>query len=147
MKMHVRFTKSTRQRLAILLASVVVALCAGCATGSRGGVADRAIADGQAFNMLPGERITLSDASHLRYVEVIADSRCPVDVQCVWAGDAEVAFARTMGSMPEQSFTLHTGRGARSQDFDGRRLTLISLARGAIPQAALRFETAPANAP
>jgi hypothetical protein len=60
----------------------------------------------------------------------------------VWAGDAEVAFTRTVDDAAAQSFSLHTGRGARSQDFGGRRLTLVSLARGPQPQAELRLEPA-----
>ena len=93
--------------------------------------------------MRPGDRVTLPDRSELRYVDVVTDSRCPPEVRCVWAGDAEVAFTRTVAGAAAQSFSLHTGRGARSQDFDGRRLTLVSLARGTGPQAELRLDPAP----
>jgi hypothetical protein len=123
--------------------SCAIVLCAGCATAASDSNTGRAIVDGTDFSMQPGERVTLPDRSVLRYVEVNTDSRCPPEVRCVWAGDAEVAFTRVVQGAAAQSFSLHTGRGARSHDFDGRRLTLVSLARGAGPQAELRLERSP----
>ena len=123
--------------------SCAIALCAGCATAASDSDTGRAIVDGTDFSMLPDDRVTLPDHSELRYVDVITDSRCPPEVQCVWAGDAEVAFTRTVDGATAQSFSLHTGRGARSEDFGGRRLTLVSLARGTGPQAELRLDPAP----
>ncbi len=123
-----------------LLCAIV--LCAGCATAASENEMGRTIVDGTEFSMRPGERVTLPDRSKLRYVDVVTDSRCPPEVRCVWAGDAEVAFTRTVDDAAAQSFSLHTGRGARSQDFGGRRLTLVSLARGPQPQAELRLEPA-----
>ena len=121
----------------------VIVLCAGCATAASDSETGRAIVDGTDFSMRPGDRVTLPDRSVLRYVDVVTDSRCPPEVQCVWAGDAEVAFTRTVDGATAQSFSLHTGRGARSEDFGGRRLTLVSLARGKGPQAELRLDPAP----
>ncbi len=123
--------------------SCAIALCAGCATAASDSDTGRAIVDGTDFSMRPGDRVALPDRSELRYVDVVTDSRCPPEVRCVWAGDAEVAFTRTVAGAAPQSFSLHTGRGARSQDFDGRRLTLVSLARGKGPQAELRLDPAP----
>lgn len=123
-----------------LLSGMLITLFGGCTTAASGGEAGRSVADGLPFNMQPGERVKLTDGSSLRYVEVATDSRCPPDVRCVWEGDAEVVFTRVADSASAQSFTLHTGRGARSQTFDGRRLTLVSLARGSAPQAQLLVE-------
>jgi hypothetical protein len=122
--------------------SCAIVLCGGCATAASDGDTGRTIVDGKDFSMRPGDRVTLPDRSKLRYVDVVTDSRCPPEVRCVWAGDAEVAFTRTVDDAAAQSFSLHTGRGARSQDFGGRRLTLVSLARGPQPQAELRLEPA-----
>jgi hypothetical protein len=123
--------------------SCAIVLCTGCASAASSGDAKRTIVDGTDFSMRPGEHVTLPDRSELRYVELVTDSRCPPEVRCVWAGDAEVAFSRIVEGAAAQAFSLHTGRGARSQDFDGRRLTLVSLARGPEPQAALRLEPVP----
>jgi hypothetical protein len=101
------------------------------------------IDDGQTFTMHAGERVALADSSTLRYVRVINDSRCPPGVQCIWAGDAEVAFEWTSGSGAVTSFSLHTGKDPRQQVVGERRLTLTSLARGDAPAAELRIDRTP----
>lgn len=101
------------------------------------------IQDGQAFTMHAGERVMFADSSALRYLHVVNDSRCPPNVQCIWAGDAEVAFEWTSGSGAVTAFSLHTGKDPRQQVVGERRLTLTSLARGAAPDAGLRIDRNP----
>lgn len=89
--------------------------------------------------MTPGQRHVLGDAGTLRYVAVTGDSRCPPDVQCVWAGDATVAFEwLPKGGRPEP-FALHTGVEPRSHAIAGRTLRLVSLERGLEPPAVLEW--------
>jgi hypothetical protein len=62
---------------------------------------------GVSFTLAPGQAATVKTAdTRITFREVREDSRCPVDVQCVWAGDAkiEVVIART-GS-PAETKTL-----------------------------------------
>ena len=101
------------------------------------------IEDGQAFSMHRGESVMLADRSALRYLRVGNDSRCPPGVQCIWAGDAEVAFEWSSASAAATTFTLHTGKEPRSRDLGGRRLTLVSLERGPAPTAQLRIDATP----
>lgn len=115
-----------------------------CATQAIGGnPGGRMIDDGQTFTMHTGERVSLADSSTLRYVRVTNDSRCPPGVQCIWAGDAEVAFEWTSGSGAVTNFSLHTGKDPRQQSLGERRLTLTSLARGDAPAAELRIDRNP----
>ncbi len=99
--------------------------------------------DGQEFSMHPGEQVTFADHGNLRYVRVANDSRCPPGVQCIWAGDAEVAFEWTPATGTMQSFSLHTGKDPKQQTMGTRQLTLVSLDRGATPQAQLRVDMTP----
>lgn len=127
----------------ILLAGGLLSMTA-CATQAIGGTpGGRMIGDGQTFTMHAGERVTLADASALRYVRVTSDSRCPPGVQCIWAGDAEVAFEWTSGSGAVTAFSLHTGKDPKQQVLGERRLTLVSLARGDAPDAEVRIERIP----
>src|SRR3546814_12966722 len=106
----------------------------------------RSIADGETFAMASGEQVALADRSTLRYVRVTNDSRCKPGRQCVWAGDAEVVFEWTADAAgAPESFSLHTGRGDRSRDLGGRRLTLVSLADGAEPEAQLKLAALPCD--
>jgi hypothetical protein len=62
---------------------------------------------GVAFTLAPGQTATVRRAdARVTFREVREDSRCPVDVQCVWAGDAkvEVTIART--GAPTETKTL-----------------------------------------
>ena len=48
---------------------------------------------GREFKIKAGRAVTLDGGGlRVRFVRVASDSRCPVDVDCVWAGNAEVLF-------------------------------------------------------
>jgi len=130
-----------RTLLPYAAAGLLPLLFAACSTSPAGASDLRTIAAGEAFAMASGERVALAGSGTLRYVRVTNDSRCKPGHRCVWAGDAEVVFEWTddAASAPE-SFSLHTGRGDRSADLGGGRLTLVSLAEGAEPEAKLRWE-------
>jgi hypothetical protein len=128
---------------------------AACASGTAGGGQTQAgktqggeaqgetsasIADGTSFRMQVGQSVVLADDSRLRYLRLANDSRCAPDVQCVWAGDAIVAFEWSPGSGAPQRFELHTGLEPRSHAVGGRKLVLESLERGEAPAATLRVE-------
>ncbi len=38
------------------------------------------------FSLHPGDEVALSDTDWLRLAQVLEDSRCPVNAQCLWAG-------------------------------------------------------------
>ena len=126
-----------------LLLSTMVAILGACAVGSAHDDARVDAVDAGAFTMQPGQEVRLTDHGRLRYLRVLADSRCQPDVQCIWAGDAEVAFQWTPAGGTARPFSLHTGKEPRQQDVGGRRLSLVSLGRGAAPQAQLRIDDAP----
>lgn len=100
------------------------------------------IDDEQSFSMNPGEHVMLADHSQLRYVRLVADSRCPPGVQCIRAGDAEIALQWVPQAGAAQDFGLKTPAPAQPQSrgLGTRRLTLLSLARGEAPQAQLQIE-------
>jgi hypothetical protein len=77
---------------------------------------------GREFSLRPGQSATV-DGLVIRFAEVRGDSRCPVDVQCVWEGDATVVVT-VSGATQE----LHTARRfATSVTIDGHRLELRRL--------------------
>ncbi|MGV8932365.1 MAG: hypothetical protein ACOH1R_09715 [Luteimonas sp.] len=128
---------------AAAMAGLLPLLFAACSTTAADPGDTRTIADGESFTLAFGEQIALADHSTVRYLRVAADSRCPPDVQCVWAGDADVVFEWTAAAGQPESFSLHTGRGDRSKTLGTRKLTLVSLERGATPAARLQLESTP----
>lgn len=130
-----------------LIAGALALIAIGCtsttAAGESSGSA-RNVAIAQPFTIVPGDSVALAERGTLRYVGVKSDSRCPPDRQCVWAGDAEVTFEWTARGANVQSFELHTGFADKaSKPLGEHKLTLVSLARGAKPEAQLRFDSAP----
>ena len=77
----------------------------------------------QTFTLKVGQqaRIAGSDITVL-FRSVPSDSRCPVDVQCVWAGSARVVVAAGGADVG-----LNTGEDPRSARVDGYRLELTKL--------------------
>ena len=124
-------------RCFLIAGTLALAACATAAGGSA-----RMIGDGQSFSMRPAESVTLADHSQLRYVRLVADSRCRPDVQCIRAGDAEIALQWTPATGAMQDFSLKTPppEQPQSRDLGARRLTLLSLDRGEAPQAQFRIE-------
>ena len=82
------------------------------------------------FTLAPGETAYLPGASlSVRFIGVPADSRCPVDVTCVWEGDATVAVETVAGGRAEER-ALHYPSdriGPRAVDLGSHHLELIGL--------------------
>lgn len=88
---------------------------------------------GQPFTLRLGAstRIEAADLS-LLYAELVGDSRCPPDVTCVWAGDAQIRLAVTPGEGEARDVMLHTHGGERfprSACAGGHTFRLLDLTR------------------
>jgi hypothetical protein len=92
-----------------------------------------------------GQSTQLSDGSRLSYTSLINDSRCAPDVQCIWAGDAEIDLRWKPARSSAQDIRLHTNRqgGPTSALIGARTLTLVSLERGIGPNATLSISATP----
>jgi hypothetical protein len=113
-------------------ALAVLALLSGCATTG-------AVIPGSDFTMSAGERVSLPDASTLRYIGIANDSRCPPDVMCIRAGDADVLFDHAVNGSTASRVTLNTER-QRAATLGRWQLQLVDLAtRGAPPTVTLRI--------
>jgi hypothetical protein len=136
----------TRMRILLAASTLLLAACAVDATGVRAG--GPRLSDGDSFRMLPGTSVTLPGEGVLRYASVVNDSRCKPGVQCIWAGDAELAFEWRPTSGVADAFRLHTGKlPATGQENREHRignhvLTLEGLGWGDAPEAQLKLDAA-----
>jgi len=94
---------------------------------------------GKAFSMKIGESVALNDL-RLTFRSVDGDSRCPIDVVCVWAGDAEIALKIEQGSKAAVA-ALHTTLEPKKTEWNGYTVSLVSLAPS--PKASVPVD--PAN--
>lgn len=125
---------------AVLFAAVVsLAVTLPACTGAHSTRATAPI--GQPIPMAPGERIALPDGASLRYVEVVADSRCPPGVQCIRAGDADVAFEFNEAGQTARRIVVNTDPPATAA-IGKWRLRLLALAFGESPKATVQVDPA-----
>ncbi|MCO4747665.1 MAG: hypothetical protein KC912_22910 [Proteobacteria bacterium] len=65
----------------------------------------------------------------LQLVSVAQDSRCPVDVVCKWAGDAEIHLIARTGGVHRERVVLHTNsRFETEAEVRGNRIRVLELA-------------------
>ncbi|MFN2443730.1 MAG: hypothetical protein ABR517_13715 [Thermoanaerobaculia bacterium] len=65
------------------------------------------VVPGEEFSLAVTETAALPEQGLLEFANVVSDSRCPRDVQCVWAGDAVIVL-RASDENGSASLTLHT---------------------------------------
>lgn len=87
--------------------------------------------------LAPGQQVHV-DLLRLSFQEVTDDSRCPVDVVCVWQGSAAVHITLAFGTGPGSSFILDAADSAPAAVFGRYRVTLLGLAPA--PHSAVRIE-------
>ena len=62
----------------------------------------------------------------VRFVELVEDSRCPTDANCVWAGNAKIKV-RVRGNGRSHDLTLDTNGPNQSATAEGYSIKLIGL--------------------
>ena len=70
---------------------------------------------GKEFSVKAGQQLTLDGVDfQVKFVGVPQDSRCPADVNCIWAGNAEVALNLSYGTCTTD-LTLNTNDGPQTK--------------------------------
>ncbi|QSX77145.1 hypothetical protein [Agrilutibacter solisilvae] len=115
-----------------ILTLAMFAMLTGCVSG----VASGGIAPGQEFSLDVGQRAVLPDASTLHYAGISNDSRCPPNVQCIRAGDADVLFDHMPAGGKAHRVVLNTER-TKSADVGPWQLQLLALQPGERPRVTL----------
>lgn len=109
-------------RMRLLAAAAVLA--AGCATSP--GATDRRAALGEDFRLPRGESAEV-DGLSIRFAQVVEDSRCPLGVQCVRAGEAKIQLALRAGGQRRTAVLATEGAQPREADFAGYEVRLVTL--------------------
>jgi hypothetical protein len=115
--------------LSLLVALAIPLVLAGCASTAVGPVREGS------HTLLPGQSVEVARNARLTY-ESAADSRCPPDVHCIWAGELVYHFVLT-GPGPAESFSLGlTKEGTYfSTALSGARIVLAHAVVPPVPAA------------
>jgi hypothetical protein len=112
-------SRTSRYGLSALLSPLALVSCASAAL---------TVAPETAFTLRVGQLATLSETHiSLRVDSVVGDSRCPIDVQCVWAGNAAVWLSMRADAEPGAPLSVNTTVDPRAASFRGRTITLMGL--------------------
>lgn len=104
------------------MAAVCLSLVLGCAASTASAPL------GDEFTAAPDQPVGISGTEHrITLKSVQSDSRCPTDVICVWAGNAEVVF-RVEAPGIDTTVMLNTGIEPRAARVLDLRIELIALA-------------------
>ena len=111
----------------------VIVLATACTTPSHPGdpgpvTPGVQVRTGREFDIAAGQEAQVRGTSvAVRFTGVSEDSRCAVDVQCVWAGDAVVQLSLTAEGTPAAAAALHTTLDPKSVAFAGYSVRLAGL--------------------
>lgn len=75
-----------------------------------------------------GDTHTSKAGIKVRFVEVSSDSRCPSDVNCIWAGNATVVIDLTYKDAKPLTAKLNTFINPRDCEYAGNTISLAGLA-------------------
>ena len=70
---------------------------------------------------ISGEQLTV------QFVTVSEDARCPIDVQCVWSGNAKVGIRLAKADAGEQTIELNTHLQPQTTDYLSYQIQLVTL--------------------
>ncbi|CAN5556420.1 hypothetical protein BH23BAC4_BH23BAC4_11950 [soil metagenome] len=92
----------------LISTALAVFLLAGCAQAQPA----VQVEPDQAFRLLVGETAQVVAGPTITFLTIERDSRCPANVQCVWAGEAIALFRVAIGSQAtEIRMVIPGGRG------------------------------------
>lgn len=77
----------------------------------------------------PGQQRVVSTL-RIKFIEVVEDSRCPQNANCVWAGNAKVKIQVTSKRSGTRVFEMNTFSGPKGNQFEGYAINLESLTPG-----------------
>ncbi len=84
---------------------------------------------GSSFTLPVGKTAALRGTdTRLTFKEVSADSRCPTDVVCVWAGDAAIAVVISRNGAPDETQTMNINAPTNEITSGNLRIKFVGLA-------------------
>ena len=110
--------------------AVLLAVAAGCGRATEHtditGANVQAVA-GDTVTLRIGDTAVLGDVVRLTFLAVEGDSRCPLNVQCVWEGDAELRLRAQQAPGDSSDLVLHTTVQPRATTVGEFRIEVVGL--------------------
>lgn len=100
------------------------------ATSGCAGVQTAAVVEpGASFTLAPGQTATVKGTdARITFKRVLEDSRCPVDVTCVWAGDAKIEITISRNGAADETRILSITPPNHEATVGNLRIRFVSFA-------------------
>jgi hypothetical protein len=73
------------------------------------------------------KKSTVNGGFSIKFVSVTEDSRCPVDADCIWAGNAKVHVKITDRHGGSKTMVMNTTMGPKGDQYNGWAINLTEL--------------------
>lgn len=112
-------------RIFTIISMLCAAFSLGCASNP---VEPSQLPLGRPFELRPGASETLRGGLTITFGRVNSDSRCPMDVVCVWAGDASLSVSLSHAAGGPAERELHTDPTRAETLYLSYSIKLVALA-------------------
>jgi hypothetical protein len=100
----------------------------GSVTGTSGPPTSKVVVVGSDFDLAPGQSARVDgSALTILFKEVTEDSRCPLGVFCIWAGNAAVSLTITDGAGAKNQVLLNTTLTPQAVKIGGYEISLVGV--------------------
>ena len=115
-----------------LIVAVLTVTLMGCQLSRKAEAGPVEFPLGQEFTLSGGQEATISGENlHLRFTDVLEDSRCPTEVECFWTGQARIVVAVEPAGRAATTADFNTnpapGQNVQTVEVDGYTIELKSL--------------------
>ena len=118
--------------ISVILASNVMSMMA---------FAQDTVSTDQEFSLHINQSVKVSGAGFtVLFKAVLEDSRCPIGVDCVWAGNGKVALEILNGQDGDRQITLNTGIHPMLETLGSHEIHLLALEPQAIDGVSISLE-------
>ncbi len=73
------------------------------------------------------QKVITKDKLKITFVSVLEDSRCPVGVNCIWAGNAKIQLKISQAKGASKTFELNTYLQPQVFTFEGYEIKIVDL--------------------
>ena len=73
------------------------------------------------------QKVITKDKLKITFVSVLEDSRCPIGVDCIWAGNAKLQLKISQAKGASKTFELNTNLQPQVFTFEGYEIKLVDL--------------------
>lgn len=73
------------------------------------------------------QKVITKDKLKITFVSVLEDSRCPIGVDCIWAGNAKLQLKISQAKGASKTFELNTNLQPQVFTFEGYEIKIVDL--------------------